>query len=181
MEQSQVRRGGIYLCNFGSRPGSIQSGRRPVLVLQADDFNRRSSTTVVAALTTAVKKQFLPSHIVLGPECGLDKPSMVLLEQMTTISQSELGKQIGSVADEEVLTRIARGLKKTFGMWIYRAAGRSDVRCLCPKCLKDYMADPDIIVRRLQPLDQEKGKCDKCDGYGYDYVIVQKRKPGPER
>ena len=35
---------------------------------------------VVAALTTAIKKRFLPSHIILGRNFGLDEPSMVMLE-----------------------------------------------------------------------------------------------------
>lgn len=59
----KVKRGQIYFYDFGTNEGSIQNGYRPVLVVQSDDFNEYSTTTVVAAITTAVKKTYLPSHI----------------------------------------------------------------------------------------------------------------------
>ena len=39
-------------------------------------------TIIVAAVTSVIKKRYLPSHIILGEEFGLKKPSMVLLEQI---------------------------------------------------------------------------------------------------
>lgn len=74
---SKVKRGGIYLYDFGSNPESIQNGIRPVLVVQCDEGNQASRTTIVAALTTAIKKRYMPSHIVLGDNFGLREPSMV--------------------------------------------------------------------------------------------------------
>ena len=59
---------------------------RPVLVVQANEFNTNAPTIIVASLTTVLKKRYLPSHIILGKEFGLKKPSMVLLEQIQTIT-----------------------------------------------------------------------------------------------
>ena len=61
-----VRRGEIYSYDFGTTEGSIQSGRRPVLVIQADNFNEKAPTVIVASITTVIKKRYLPSHIILG-------------------------------------------------------------------------------------------------------------------
>ena len=46
-----IRRGDIFLYDFGVNTGSIQNGYRPVLVVQADDFNANAPTVIVAAIT----------------------------------------------------------------------------------------------------------------------------------
>ena len=55
-DNQKVKRGEIYLYDFGNNEGSIQNGIRPVLIVQCDEGNQTSTTTVVAALTTAIKK-----------------------------------------------------------------------------------------------------------------------------
>ncbi len=69
------------------REGSVQSGERPVMVIQADNFNANAPTIIVAAVTAVMKKKYLPSHIILGEDFGLKKPSMVLLEQIQTVNK----------------------------------------------------------------------------------------------
>ena len=66
-----IKRGDIFYYDFGENKGSIQCGRRPVLCLQADDFNRKAPTVIVAAITTVIKKQYMPSHVLLPPDAGL--------------------------------------------------------------------------------------------------------------
>jgi mRNA interferase MazF len=98
--RNTVKRGEIYLFDFGDNEGSIQNGVRPVLVVQSDEGNAASCTTVIAAMTSVVKKRYLPTHIILGDRFGLKEPSMVMLEQLKTVNQDELGKYIGTVDDE---------------------------------------------------------------------------------
>ena len=170
----KVKRGQIYFYDFGTNEGSIQNGYRPVLVIQSDDFNEYSPTTVVAAITTAVKKTYLPSHIYLGESYGLSLPSMVMLEQIRTVNQDDLYDFIGQINDDETLNQITKGLKKTFGLWFYNTNRKGDIRCLCPKCLADYKQNKNFIISRVNPLKREKDHCDKCRNYGYDYFIVDK-------
>lgn len=176
MENNKVKRGEIYLYNFGANEGSIQNGKRPVLVVQCDEGNQTSQTTVVAAITTAIKKRYLPSHIILGANYGLNEPSMVLLEQVRTINQSELSKYIGVVDNDYIKKQIDIGLKKAMGLWVNRPPKhKNDIRCLCSKCLNDYKENPEYIVRRLDPFAKEKQPCDKCNAPGWDYLIYEKR------
>ena len=102
----EIERGDLFYYDFGSREGSIQSGLRPVMVVQANNFNANAPTVIVAALTSVIKKQYLPSHIVLGENYGLKKPSMVLLEQVQTVNKKELTEYVGTVDDEKLLRRI---------------------------------------------------------------------------
>ena len=174
----KVKRGEIYFYDFGQNEGSIQNGERPVLVVQCDEGNKASPTTVIAAITTAVKKRYLPSHVFLEAEFGLKKPSMVMLEQLKTVNQSDLKDYIGFVDSPYLIRLINNGLKKALGMWNYKPKRTADIRCLCSNCLNDYKSNPDYIVRRLDPFAKNKERCDKCLDYGYEY-IVQERKSVP--
>lgn len=138
MQRKEIQRGDLFYYDFGKREGSVQSGERPVMVIQADNFNANAPTIIVAAVTAVMKKKYLPSHIILGEDFGLKKPSMVLLEQIQTVNKDELTDYIGSVNDERLWKQINAALKKTFGLWIYNTDRNGDVRCLCPKCLSDY-------------------------------------------
>ncbi|MDD3489442.1 MAG: type II toxin-antitoxin system PemK/MazF family toxin [Paludibacter sp.] len=170
----KVKRGEIYYYNFGVNEGSIQNGLRPVLIVQCDDGNKVSTTTIVAPITTAIKKRYLPSHIFLGEEGGLKMPSMVLLEQLDTINQSDLLDRVGCVTDEKLERLINNGLKKALGLWQYKKPEQEDIRSLCSKCLADYKLNKGIVLKRLNPYGKTKERCDKCNGVGYDYLIIKK-------
>ena len=145
-----------------------------MLVVQADDYNKNAPTVIVAAVTSVIKKRYLPSHIMLGDKFGLKKPSMVLLEQVQTVNKDELREYIGSIDDAKLLRQINVTIKKTFGLWVYKPENEKNIRCLCQKCLKDYIHNPDYIVRRLDPFAKEKDRCDKCNQSGWDYVVTKR-------
>lgn len=174
---SKVRRGEIYLYDFGNNGGSIQNGVRPALVVQCDEGNAASGTTIIAALTSIIKKRYLPSHIILGEQFGLKEPSMVMLEQLKTVNQSDLVEYIGKIDDEHYMKKINIGIKKALGLWVDKPHHKpTDIRCLCGNCLAGYKNSPNYIVRRLDPFAKTKDKCDKCQNYGYDYIVIERSK-----
>ena len=175
MKKNKIRRGDLFYYDFGEREGSIQSGIRPVLVVQADEFNANAPTIIVASITTVLKKRYLPSHIILGQEFGLKKPSMVLLEQIQTINKKDLLEYIGTIDDERLMKRINNTLKKTFGFWFYKEVDKDTIRSLCPKCLKDYMSTNNYVIRRFDPFAKRKSKCDKCGRLGWQYSVKEKQ------
>ena len=176
MQRNEIQRGDLFYYDFGKREGSVQSGERPVMVIQADNFNANAPTIIVAAVTAVMKKKYLPSHIILGEDFGLKKPSMVLLEQIQTVNKDELTDYIGSVNDERLWKQINAALKKTFGLWITTQTENGDVRCLCPKCLSDYIHDPKLWLSGvLTRLRKAKTNCDKCNNSGWDYIVYDKR------
>ena len=181
MQRKEIQRGDLFYYDFGKREGSVQSGERPVMVIQADNFNANAPTIIVAAVTAVMKKKYLPSHIILGEDFGLKKPSMVLLEQIQTVNKDELTDYIGSVNDERLWKQINAALKKTFGLWIYNTDRNGDVRCLCPKCLSDYIHDPNYVVRRLDPFAKSKDHCDKCNNSGWDTSFMTNAPRSKER
>jgi mRNA interferase MazF len=106
MKEKMICRGDLFYYDFGDNSGSVQSGERPVLVVQADDYNQNALTIIVAAVTSVIKKRYLPSHIILGEEFGLKKPSMVLLEQIRTVNREDLREYIGTVDDDKLFRQI---------------------------------------------------------------------------
>lgn len=140
-----------------------------------DDSSPDSTINNIAAITTADKGQYLPSHIFLGENYGLDRPSTVMLEQIRTVNQEELGTYIGVIEDEQMLRTIAKGIKKTLGMWHYQSS-RDEIRCLCKSCLMEYMDTNQYIINRLDPFQRDKEPCDRCNRPGYDYTLKQRRK-----
>ena len=93
---NRILQGEIWLADLGERSGNIQSGKRPVIVLQNDVGNKYSPTTIVVPLTSQIKN-LLPVQCDVGVECGLKKTSTSLMEQITTINQSQLIKRIGAL------------------------------------------------------------------------------------
>lgn len=176
MKTQKVKRFEIYRCDFGNPSGSVQNGIRPALVIQDDRLNENSPTTIVAAITSVIKKERLPSHVYLGQDFGLWKPSMVMLEQVQTVNQSELGEYIGRITDQHLVKTLGKGIKKTLGLWDYAPRDKTAIRCLCPQCAQMYRNTENFIIRRLDPFQKSKDTCDRCKRPGWDYVVLEKKR-----
>jgi len=88
----------IFLANFSSQKGSVQSGKRPCVILQSNLFNAQSATVLVAPLTTSILKIF-PSEFLISPsvENGLDNLSRFLGSQIITIDKQFLLQSLGKL------------------------------------------------------------------------------------
>ena len=62
MKEKMICRGDLFYYDFGDNSGSVQSGERPVLVVQADDYNQNAPTIIVAAVTSVIKKRYVSSE-----------------------------------------------------------------------------------------------------------------------
>lgn len=98
------RRGDIWFAEFGLHPGtSIQEGCRPAFILSNDIGNLHSDILTVVPLTSRIKKAYLPTHaLVSSCDCPNLEPSMVLGEQVTTISKAALKNYVGRVTESKV-------------------------------------------------------------------------------
>lgn len=111
-----VKRGEIYYADLSPVVGSEQGGIRPVLIVQNDVGNRHSPTVIAAAITSRLDKAKLPTHISLeAASCGLQKDSIVLLEQIRTIDKKRLKDRMGSL-DPNAMNRVDNALSISFGL-----------------------------------------------------------------
>ena len=110
----EIKRGEIYYANLSPVIGCEQDGIRPVIVLQNDVGNKYSPTTIVAPITSKRTKIIFPTHIGIQTE-GLEKDSMVLLEQIRTVDKKRLEDFIGK-ADTRTLKKITRAIAGSCGI-----------------------------------------------------------------
>jgi mRNA interferase MazF len=95
-----VKRGDIYYADLSPVIGSEQGGIRPVLIIQNDMGNKYSPTVIVAAITSQINKAKLPTHVeISSEEYGLNKDSVILLEQVRTIDKRRLKDKIGHISN----------------------------------------------------------------------------------
>ncbi len=95
-----IRRGDIFYADLSPVVGSEQGGLRPILILQNDIGNRYSPTVIAAAITSKLNKAKLPTHIELSCiEYGLEKDSVVLLEQIRTLDKSRLKEKVSTLSE----------------------------------------------------------------------------------
>jgi mRNA interferase MazF len=111
-----IKRGDIYYADLSPVIGSEQGGVRPVLVVQNDIGNKYSPTVIAAAITSQINKAKLPTHIEISAlEYGLQKDSVILLEQIRTIDKKRLREKIGHL-DDELMDRVNEALSISFGL-----------------------------------------------------------------
>ena len=87
----EIKRGEVFYADLSPVIGSEQGGTRPVVIIQNDVGNKYSPTVIAAAITSQQDKAKLPTHISVEAEgSGLQKNSIVLLEQVRTIATDAL-------------------------------------------------------------------------------------------
>jgi mRNA interferase MazF len=165
---AKIFRGDLYYANLDPAIGSEQGGHRPVLVLQNDKGNRYSPTTIVAAITSHTKPH-LPTHLPISHIRGLDRSSVVLLEQLRTIDKSRLGRYIGSISLTG-MRLVDAALAVSLNM---RSSKLPEpiVMTLCHTC-KMQFEDSGFEVRLISNLNDAKDTCDLCNyRKGFDYEV----------
>lgn len=117
MDRSErtVHRGEIYYADLNPVVGSEQGGIRPVLILQNEVGNWFSPTVIVAAMTAKGSKTHLPTHVAVGTDSGLRRPSIVLAEQVRTIDKSRLLERVGTLSPEKQ-EQVDRALRISFAL-----------------------------------------------------------------
>ena len=108
--------GEIWMCNLAHKDGSVQNGYRPVFILSNDKNNYHSPTLNVIPITSKMNKRKLPVHVELQDykKYGLQLPSIMLVEQIMTISKSLLDCRVGQIADGKTLLSISRAMQIQF-------------------------------------------------------------------
>ncbi len=110
-----IKRGELYYADLSPVVGSEQGGVRPVLVVQNDVGNKYSPTVIAAAVTSKINKAKLPTHIELPSNTyGLQKDSVILLEQIRTLDKRRLKERIGEL-NETTMTRVDNAILISLG------------------------------------------------------------------
>jgi mRNA interferase MazF len=111
-----VKRGDVFYADLSPVVGSEQGGVRPVLVIQNDIGNRFSPTVIVAAITAQIQKAKLPTHVEIeAKEHGMERDSVILLEQIRTIDKQRLTDKITHL-DDDTMRKVDEALQISVGL-----------------------------------------------------------------
>jgi mRNA interferase MazF len=107
-----ARRGDVWWATLGRPRGSEPGYRRPVVVIQSDDFNRSAiATVIVAAVTTNIALARAPGNVLFRPSAsGLRRPSVVNVSQIATVDRHQLLERAGHLP-EDLMRRVDEGVR----------------------------------------------------------------------
>lgn len=169
-------RGDMYYADLGRGVGSEQEGYRPVVIIQNNTGNKHSPTVIVAAISgKAAVKPKLPTHYFINAECGLELPSIILMEQIRTLDKRRLAKYIGRLTKEHI-----QGMNHALAVSIdlIHPSLRSLNMCLCDACAGKLRSAGAFSLRKTI---SEQGFCAYCaqpGGYEYEITPLKRKNHG---
>ena len=107
------KKGEIWWADLDDPRGSEPGYRRPVVIVQSNDFNKSKIRTVlVAVITSNLELARAPGNISLGinKRIGLKKESVINVSQIITLDKTYLTKKIGGLSTIQK-QELSEGLK----------------------------------------------------------------------
>lgn len=168
---NHCKRGELYYADLGKGIGSEQQGYRPVLIVQNDVGNQYGTTTIVAPISSQIHaKAVLPTHFYIGPDNGLDSPSVVLLEQLRTVSKNRLTQRIGSLSDAQIQA-INQCIAVSTGL--IQIPPRKLIVNLCRTCSNQLFKSVTITMIRKDSANRKLCTyCSRSFGPAYDVLLL---------
>jgi len=144
--------GGLYMVNFGNFVDSIQGGIRPACIAQNNIGNDMATITWAIPISSKLGKK-MPMHIEIGQECGLERKSELLIEQMRVITKRDLLidghiRFLGE-ANDEVMRQVSIAIMKQAGM-VHTKAKESTVSRFLDKLNEYVNKEEESRIRHLQ-------------------------------
>ena len=98
-----LQRYDIIKANVKYEGGSVQTKERPYVIVSNPIGTKHATIITVMPLTSKIKKLNMPVHgcINADDKNGLTEYSMLLGEQLITISKEEVINKLGTVTDEK--------------------------------------------------------------------------------
>ncbi len=112
-----VKRGDVYYADFGTVEDAVGhelAKRRPVLIIQNNLGNKKSTTTICLCLSTKCKYG-IPYHVRFNDLNIVNRESDICAEQIKTIDQCRLEQYLGNVGNE-VMEQVDRALVISLGI-----------------------------------------------------------------
>ncbi len=107
-----MKRGEVWWADLPEPTASEPGFRRPVLILQSDDFNRsRINTVAVVAITSNTKLAAAPGNVPLPKRSvKLGRESVVNVSQIVTLDKTFLNERVGKLSAPK-LREVEAGLR----------------------------------------------------------------------
>ncbi|MDO5533492.1 MAG: type II toxin-antitoxin system PemK/MazF family toxin [Propionibacteriaceae bacterium] len=113
-----MTRGDVHWSDLGEPVNSAPAKRRPVLILQSDEYNRsRLATTIVAALTSNTRLAAMPGNVFLPADLtGLPRDSVVNVTALITLDESDLDPYPVGTVPTHLMAAVDQGVRRVLGL-----------------------------------------------------------------
>lgn len=111
-----MKRGEIWMADFGPPAGPEQAGKRPALIMQDDTLTPLYTTVIVVPLTTNLRRLSYPTTVLIpANEGGLPSDSAALCHQVQVRGKARLLYRMGELAPKW-MTEIQNQLLNALGL-----------------------------------------------------------------
>ncbi len=112
-----IQRGEVWWADLAEPTGSEPGYRRPVVIVQADAFNRsRLATTIVVMLTSNLRLVDAPGNVLVpAKESGLKRDSVANVTQLATVDREVLMERVGRLSTKG-MSMLNEGLRLALGL-----------------------------------------------------------------
>ena len=103
----------IFWAYLNPTKGSEQSGRRPVLIISAEEANEVLPVITIMAITSMKPgRRVYPSEVLLrSSETGLSKDSIAMAHQIRAIAKDRLGEKAGEIKTDSIKGKIKAAVR----------------------------------------------------------------------
>jgi len=112
-----VHRGEVWWAELPEPVASEPGYRRPVLIVQSDDFNRSRIRTVISVvLTTNLRLAEAPGNVLVTKEdTALPRDSVANVSQTVTLDKTFLTERVSQVSDR-IMMAVEDGLRMVLAL-----------------------------------------------------------------
>lgn len=112
-----IHRGEVWWADLNEPRGSEPGYRRPLIIVQADAFNRsRLSTVLAVILTTNLRLVDAPGNVLIpSKHSGLPRDSVANVSQLVTVDRQYLEGRVGRIPPR-FMAAVDAGLKLVLGL-----------------------------------------------------------------
>lgn len=112
-----MRRGEVWWASLSEPAGAGPGYRRPVVIVQANEFNESSiRTVVVAAITSNLRRAAAPGNVFCRPrDTGLPRESVINVSQVLTVDKRLLTERVSSLP-ARVMSELDAGLRQVLAL-----------------------------------------------------------------
>ncbi len=94
----------VYLADLNPSIGREQQGTRPVLIISNEYENLLDVVTIIPITSKKEGRRVYPNEVLLEKE--LQKPSLILCQQIRTISKKRLIKKLTTIENSTIRKKI---------------------------------------------------------------------------
>lgn len=105
-----MKRGEIWTVS-----GGYAGKPRPAVIVQDDGYEALDSVTICPLTTDIAAVPLTRPEITPSESNGLHAPSLLMVDKITTLSKSKLGRRIGRLSDSDI-TRLNRAMVVFLGI-----------------------------------------------------------------